>query len=157
MKPRCLLSVACVTGGPFVRLICWRGRNLGNGSTKRAHTLLRIGKLTSLFATSSPMKTWLFGGRTRHYASPSLTSLSDPACAAQVSGSVLPAGIPGSENTSAGFICQMHGLYPQVCYRVAQSRGAWSADHPAPSIAPVPSSGAAGPLSGLEGDTLRVC
>src|SRR5579863_6557908 len=103
------------------------------------------------------MEIRLCGGRTHGNASTSLTQLSGPACAAQVFGSALPAGIPSPENASAGFVCRMDGLHPQVCHRAAPPWSARSADHPAPSIAPVRTSGAAGPVSDLEGGLLRVC
>src|SRR6266566_84801 len=113
--------------------------------------------LASLFATSLPMETWLFGGRTHRYASAILSYLSGPARSAQAAGSALSAGIPGPENAPAGLVCGMDGLYPQVCHRAAQPWGARSAEHPAPPSAPVPSASAAGPLSSLEGGSLCVC
>jgi len=91
------------------------------------------------------------------YASPSLTYLSGPAHAAQASGSTLPAGVPSPENTSAGFVCGMDGLHSQICHCAAQSWEAGSGDHSTSPSASVPSRGAAGPLYGLESDTLRVC
>jgi len=118
--------------GPPARLIRW-------GSEQQEHeadvcTAARWHTDEPL-CRPSPVEIRLCGGRTNRYASTSLTQLSCPARAAQVSGFGLPTGIPGPENASAGVVCGMDGLHPQVCHQATQPRRAQSPDYTATSIA----------------------
>src|SRR5579863_3836671 len=100
MLPVCLLTWL---EGPPARLICCGGEDLGNGSTTRARTAAhwQADELLCHIFSQGNLAVWR---EDNGYASPSLTHLSGSARTAQVSGSALPAGFTGPEDTSVGFV-----------------------------------------------------
>ena len=150
-----LSSSACVTGRTACASDLLGRGDMGNGSTSCVYCCHWHADAVSLPSLLPRKSGRLEGGHTvmPQRFSP---SLSGPARAAQDLAPRYQQASPAQKTLLLDSFVEWTGYTRKYAIGLL-NHGEQDQQHPAPSFAPVPSSGATGALSGLEGDTLCVC